>query len=322
MSNNSLVSIALCTYNGERFLKKQLDSILEQTYSNFELIIVDDCSTDNTINIINEYLKKDTRIKLYKNIKNLGFIKNFDKAISLCNGEFICLCDQDDIWNHSKIEILLNKIDNNVLIYSNALLIDENDNSLNKTLVDDSKIVEGNNNRAFILNNCVSGNTLMFKKELVKYILPIPQYISLHDIWIAFVASTYGNIKYINDNLVQYRRYEDQITANKSKQKKEFVNRIDKKMKQKLKYSKKHLNNMNAFLSLEILKDKETILILQELKKHFEYYENIFYNKKLAQTLQKYKDDIFILVDNKKVNRDILKISTGMKFHKYTLFST
>ena len=86
---NNLISIAMCTYNGERFLNEQISSILEQTYRNFELVIVDDNSKDNTINIIKEYQSKDNRIKLFQNNKNIGFLKNFEKAISLCRGDFI-----------------------------------------------------------------------------------------------------------------------------------------------------------------------------------------------------------------------------------------
>ena len=86
---HNLISIAMCSYNGERFIKEQIDSIIAQTYKNFELIIVDDCSKDNTINIIKEYQSKDLRIKLFQNDNNLGFVKNFEKAMLLCKNEII-----------------------------------------------------------------------------------------------------------------------------------------------------------------------------------------------------------------------------------------
>jgi glycosyltransferase involved in cell wall biosynthesis len=108
-----MISIAMCTYNGERFIKEQLDSILNQTYKNFELIITDDDSSDKTITIIKEYIKQDKRIKLYQNNSNLGFIKNFEKAISLCSGDYIVLADQDDIWKVNKLEIFLEQIKDN-----------------------------------------------------------------------------------------------------------------------------------------------------------------------------------------------------------------
>src|SRR4051812_38033424 len=99
-----LISIALCTYNGERFVESQLLSLIKQTYLNLEIIIVDDCSTDNTLNIIAGYAAKDNRIKYWKNDLNLGFNQNFQKALSLTSGEFIAISDQDDIWHETKIE--------------------------------------------------------------------------------------------------------------------------------------------------------------------------------------------------------------------------
>src|SRR5574344_1640995 len=120
---HNLISIAMCSYNGERFIKEQIDSIIAQTYKNFELIIVDDGSKDNTIEIIKYYQSKDSRIKLFQNEKNLGFVKNFEKAITLCSGDFIALADQDDVWKKNKIEVFLNNIDKNMLIYSDAILM-------------------------------------------------------------------------------------------------------------------------------------------------------------------------------------------------------
>lgn len=118
---NKLVSIAMATYNGEKYLKEQLDSIYAQTYKNIEVIVCDDCSSDKTVEILDEY-KEKYGLKYYINEKNLGFKKNFEKAISLCSGDFIALADQDDIWIESKIEIFLKSkgIDN--LIYMSDYL--------------------------------------------------------------------------------------------------------------------------------------------------------------------------------------------------------
>ena len=129
---HNLISIAMCSYNGERFIKEQIDSIIAQTYKNFELIIVDDGSKDNTINIIKEYQLKDHRIKLFQNDNNLGFVKNFEKAISLCSGDFIALADQDDVWKKNKLEVFLKNINGNMLIYSDAILIDQHSKETGK----------------------------------------------------------------------------------------------------------------------------------------------------------------------------------------------
>src|SRR5437868_14993155 len=99
-----LVSIALCTYNGQDFLRKQLNSLLDQSYKNLQIVVCDDASTDATIDLINTY--KDDRLVRHFNRTNIGYVKNFEQAISLCTGEFIALCDQDDMWRPDKIELL------------------------------------------------------------------------------------------------------------------------------------------------------------------------------------------------------------------------
>ena len=108
--SNSLVSVVVCTYNGSRFVSEQIESICKQTYPNLQIIIVDDASTDNTFEIIKQWADKDHRIHLHRNEKNLGFNLNFDKACKLTTGDYIAIADQDDIWELTKIEKLVAKI--------------------------------------------------------------------------------------------------------------------------------------------------------------------------------------------------------------------
>ena len=103
--NIPLVSIALCIYNGERFLKEQLETLVNQTYKNIEIVAVDDCSTDSSVLILETYKAKYPFINIHRNARNLGYVKNFEKAISLCKGDFIALSDQDDIWDPDKIKL-------------------------------------------------------------------------------------------------------------------------------------------------------------------------------------------------------------------------
>ena len=131
-----MISIALATYNGSKFIREQLDSILTQSMDDFEIIICDDCSTDNTMEILQEYCSKDERIHIYKNSANVGFKNNFEHILSLCNGEYIAFCDQDDVWEANHLEILYNNIGNNDCIGANSLIIDEKGVSQNKTLLE------------------------------------------------------------------------------------------------------------------------------------------------------------------------------------------
>ena len=107
-----MISVAMTTYNGEKYLKEQIDSILSQSEKDIELIICDDCSTDNTNKILSDYTEKDKRVHVYKNELNLGYVKNFEKAISLCSGDYIALSDQDDIWLPEHLSVLLKHLKN------------------------------------------------------------------------------------------------------------------------------------------------------------------------------------------------------------------
>src|ERR1700753_2011765 len=103
--DNPLVSIALCTYNGAVYLKEQLDSLIAQTYPNIEIVVVDDRSADDTWQLLTGYANTYPQFKIHQNAQNLGFVKNFEHAASLCSGELIALCDQDDIWHPEKIAL-------------------------------------------------------------------------------------------------------------------------------------------------------------------------------------------------------------------------
>ena len=122
--NTKLVSIVVTTYNGERFLKAQLDSIIAQTYQPIEIIVVDDGSTDNTLNILNEYATNHKNVSVIKNEQNLGYVKNFEKGFSLAKGDYIAPCDQDDVWLPTKIDVLVNHIGDDAIAYCDSEFID------------------------------------------------------------------------------------------------------------------------------------------------------------------------------------------------------
>lgn len=225
--NKPLVSIAMATYNGAVFLQKQLDSLLAQTYKNIEIIISDDCSTDETISIIETYKNKFPAIYLYKNGNEKGVNKNFENAIKNCKGEYIALCDQDDIWLPHKIETLVNNIGDAALIYHNSLFVDKNEQSMNKTIADKLNCYSGDDSKIFLLLNCISGHTCMFTKKNVDKALPIPSN-RFFDWWLAFIASENGGVKFIDEILVHYRQHDnsktDMLAIKKStKHKKEFM---------------------------------------------------------------------------------------------------
>jgi glycosyltransferase involved in cell wall biosynthesis len=319
--NEPLLSIAMCTYNGEQYLQEQLDSILSQSYVNLELIISDDCSSDSTIRIIERYQEKDPRIKLYKNEKNLGFLKNFEKSISLCTGKYIALADQDDIWKTNKLELFFHEINDNVLIYSDAIIIDKDSNETGTQLVrPKSNLCKGRCNKAFFLNNFVSGNTMMFKQEIVQHIIPIPKHMSYHDIWIGYVASTYGSITYTEDSMTYYRKYEGQVTHQGDVIPTNIFHRLQYKKNLRMKVANIRAKDCEAFLSLKILKDEDTIKILELLLKHYQNFEKIYFNYKLYKILHRYTEELFCSIRESKRPRRAFRTAVGMKLKVLSFF--
>jgi glycosyltransferase involved in cell wall biosynthesis len=208
---HELVSIALCTYNGAAYLKEQLDTLINQTYPNLEIIVVDDCSTDDTVGILKQYANSYHQIKLYVNSNNLGYTKNFEKAIHLCNGEYIALCDQDDLWHPQKIELQVNNIADNVFIYHDSEFIHENGISMNKKMSDIMNLYRGDQPEAFLFFNCVSGHSILMKRNLIDAALPLKKDF-FHDWWLSYVATSIGKIDFIPKCLVQYRQHDNSET--------------------------------------------------------------------------------------------------------------
>ncbi len=205
-----LVSVVIATYNGEKFLDKQLESILEQTYPNIEIIIVDDCSTDGTVSLIKQYEESDKRLKVFVNETNLGYVKNFEKGLKLATGEFIAPSDQDDIWMKDKIEVLMNEMGDHEIVYSNSELIDSNGNSLHKKLSDIKRLLSYDDCLTYAIGNTAAGHAMIVTKELVNRCFPFPTMIP-HDYWLGFVATCKMPIKFIDIPLVQYRQHTQNV---------------------------------------------------------------------------------------------------------------
>ena len=275
MIRKELVSIAMTTYNGEKYLIQQLDSILTQTYKNLEVIICDDKSLDNTAKIIKEYQKSDCRIKFFPNETNLGFKKNFEKAISFCSGEYIALSDQDDIWEKNKIELLLENIKDFDLIHSACSLIDENSIQISPLWLkeDDLKYTFSK----IIFGNSVTGCTTLFKKELLKDFFPIPRGEYYHDWWLALLAIKGNGIVFFNKPLVKYRQHSSQDTGANIDTLRKKLNRyyesfFNKKDSLRYKISKRQHERLESFLDEKsnLFSDDEKYIIKDAIK----YYEN------------------------------------------------
>ena len=220
-----MISIAMTTYNGEKFVSKQIESILKQTYQEFELIVCDDNSSDETISILEEFQAADTRVHIFKNDKNLGFKKNFEKAISLCNGEYIALADQDDIWEPKHLEILYNSIGDNYLACGDAIFIDSTDSFFEnkKKLSDynyDLTAITSNMDvikRILYRGNPYQGASMLLSRDFLSIAMPIPENCPYHDVWFALVDSIFDKFSYTSEIVNNYRLHQKSVTSHNEK---------------------------------------------------------------------------------------------------------
>lgn len=209
------IDVLMATYNGEKYLKEQIESILNQTYKNIQLIISDDCSTDGTREILKQYEQND-KIKIFYQEKNLGYIKNFEFLLKNVENELYMLSDQDDVWKEEKIEKSVEKLktENLDLVFGDLEVVDENLNtiyeSFNEYMKLDRKIKKYiGDYRLQYLYNCITGCTILSKKKYLDKIMPIPSNSKhmLHDYWIGLMISLDGKIGYMDEKYIKYRQH-------------------------------------------------------------------------------------------------------------------
>lgn len=203
----ALISVALATYNGERHLGAQLASLRAQTWPNLEIVAIDDASTDGTWALLQHAAQHDARLRIERNERNLGSAATFERAMSLCRGEFIAPCDQDDVWHADKLQTLFDAIGEHTLAYADSTLIDEHGAPLGLCVSDRFGMAQGSDPLAFAFWNSVSGHAMLLRRELLAAALPL-RGTRFHDWWLAFVAASIGSIVYVPRPLVDYRQHE------------------------------------------------------------------------------------------------------------------
>lgn len=219
-----MISIAMATYNGEEFLEKQLDSILHQTIQDFEVVICDDQSKDSTWQILEKYAQHDQRFRIYRNEQNLGFKKNFEKAIGLTKGEYIALSDQDDIWYPRHLEILLNNIGENMLCIGNCDMIDQDDNIYPQRYYEDSQqyhylytdSIRQSCRILFTISPFI-GCSMMMKRSFLDKALPLPEEIKYHDVWFSLIGCFCG-MTFTQEKVIHYRMTGRNVTGLRTNQ--------------------------------------------------------------------------------------------------------
>ena len=223
------VSVVVCTYNGEKYLREQLQSILDQTWPPDEIIISDDGSTDSTLQIVAEFTSStsgpQTPVwRVETRTKPLGVSGNFASAMAKARGEFIALADQDDVWESDRLEKALAHFHDGVLlVHSDATLIDVSGrptgtlmSALRLTINERRHLLIGRALTALLRRNVVTGATAMIRSSLLEQSLPVPEG-WVHDEWLALVAAVQGGVVFHQDPLIRYRQHgNNEIGASKT----------------------------------------------------------------------------------------------------------
>ena len=213
------LEILLATYNGGLYLEQQLDSLLNQTYSNFKILIRDDGSTDNTKEIIKKYQQNYAdKIRLIEDkYRGLGPSGNFTELVKYSQADYVMFCDQDDVWREDKIQLTLEKmkeiektngIDTPILVHSDLKIVDSNLNILEESMSKAQKLMSNKSNfSSLLVQNTITGCTVMVNRALLIKSKTIPSNAIMHDWWLGLVASCFGKIGYIDDGLILYRQH-------------------------------------------------------------------------------------------------------------------
>ncbi len=262
------ISVAMCTYNGEKYIQEQIDSILNQTLKVDEIIICDDVSTDSTIAILEKYdFENPNLFRIYRNKINLRSVKNFEKAIGLCTGEIIFLADQDDIWVLEKVKDYINYFNINIkidVLASNGYCIDKNSKINKKYAIWDVPQFLREKNIDFnyyelisYVSNISTGASMAFRKKIIPEIMPFPIIKNFHhDEWIALVASKRDSFELLNKKYFYYRIHDNQQVGSTFYDKKDEIKEylIDfgnyKNSNSSFKVFKKRLKKVAGFYDL------------------------------------------------------------------------
>lgn len=278
---NKKVSVALATYNGEKYILKQLESLLHQSFKIDEVIICDDQSTDATVDIILSYIKEnDLNWKLYINKKNLGYKKNFYHILEMVSGDYIFLCDQDDIWDYDKVNECMNIFNSHAqvkCINTSFECINENDESINNFSFIKKKSNDGELYsiifEEIVIHNIAMGCTMAFHKDIKDFYLSKSQCIAAHDWEINFIASLVNGLYFYNKPLMKYRIHNQNTTGIDTLNSNDRVNsriknsiEIDQYLNSIYMYNNFLKKNQRDYLEKCIKFSKKRVIMLTEKK--------------------------------------------------------
>lgn len=296
MNQDKIIEILMATYNGEKYISEQIDSIINQTCKNWKLLIRDDGSQDKTLEILEGYEKRDKRINILRDIKgNLGFVKNFEELLKNSSEEFIMFSDQDDYWMENKIEIYINELGTlsekeqkmPLLIHSNSFVCDENLNVKKKEFIN-SKIAAYYKKNSYFFSYIVQGSTVLINKKLMDIGLPFLKNVTLHDRYFHLLAEFLGKRIFISKSLIKYRQHSgNEIGAKgsiiKKILKKRYFDREDRELiveiqkKYKNRISEKQSEQIEKYLKITDRKQNRFMRFLSSLDFKINLKKRIFF---------------------------------------------
>ena len=206
-----MISVCIATYNGERYIRQQIESIVCQLNVDDEIIVSDDGSTDGTLDIVKGI--GDKRIKIIEGPGRKSPILNFECALKASKGDFIFLSDQDDVWKPDKVEICMKWLKTYHCVVSDAEVTDNRLKPLYPSLYAIMQVRQGRIYNT-VWKNGYTGCCMAFRRNVLEASLPFPKDIPMHDIWIGNVAAYKYNVTFIPDRLIHFRRHENTISCN------------------------------------------------------------------------------------------------------------
>ena len=221
-----MISVCMATYNGEKFIKEQIDSILSQLSDDDELVVSDDGSKDRTLDIISSY--NDKRIRILHHSAPHGFVHNFENALGNAKGDYIFLSDQDDYWMPGKVKTAMGYLTSGIdLVIHNAELVDGKGQPLGTDYY--SCMHSKTGFWANIWKTRTLGCCMCFNRKVLEKSMPMPKHIVAHDYWIGMIALKHFKVKFIDDKLLCYRRHGGNVSPSSEKSNESWWYRIVEK---------------------------------------------------------------------------------------------
>lgn len=211
-----MISVCLASYNGIDYIYDQVESIINQLREDDELIISDDGSNDGTVELISSIAENDHRIILLHGPQK-GLVKNFENALNHATGKFIFLSDQDDIWHPNKVEVFLTNLEKNLLVVSDCNVVDKEMNVISNSFFEFNGLRR--NGFSNLIRNSYLGCCMAFQRELLDIALPFPENVPMHDWWLGTCASAKGNVQFLDERLLSYRRHGSNASSTSEKSK-------------------------------------------------------------------------------------------------------